>query len=68
MKKRENKVPIQNRSILTFEEASDYSGIGINRLRSLAHEDGCKWIIYVGTQLKIKRIALDEFILSQETI
>lgn len=68
MEKREHKVPIQNRSTLTFDEASDYSGIGVNRLRTLAHEDGCTWTILVGTQLKVKRIALDEFILSQKTI
>lgn len=55
-------VPIWHKSNLTLEEAAAYSGIGINKLRELTNEKGCKYVLFVGTKRLIKRQLLDEYI------
>ena len=49
-------IPIWEKSNLTLEEAAAYSGIGINKLRSLS--DNEHW---VGSKRLIKRRKLDEY-------
>ena len=36
-------VPIWEKSNLTLQEAAAYSGIGVNKLRELSDEKGCKF-------------------------
>ena len=55
-------VPIWEKSNLTVEEAAAYSGIGMNKLRSLTDEDSCPFVLWVGTKRLIKRRRLDEYI------
>lgn len=54
-------VPIWEKSNLTVEEAAAYSGIGMNKLRSLTDEDSCPFVLWVGTKRLIKRRRLDEY-------
>ena len=55
-------VAIENKSLLTFEEAAAYSGIGSNRLRQLTDDEDCDFVLWIGSHRKIKRQKLDEFI------
>lgn len=56
-------VPIWQKSNLTLEEAAAYSGIGINKLRSMTDSDECKFVFWNGTKrLMIKRRKLDEYL------
>lgn len=55
-------VPILEKSNLTLEEASAYSGIGINKLRQLTNDDNCKFVLWVGCKRLIKRKAFDSYI------
>ena len=55
-------VPIWERSLLTLNEASDYTGIGVNKLRALISKPNSKLIMWVGSRKMIKRRKLDEFI------
>lgn len=55
-------VPIWERSLLTIEEAADYTGIGINRLRIFAQTPHNDMVFYVGTKRMIKRKKLEEYI------
>ncbi len=55
-------VPIWEKSNLTLEEAAAYSGIGINKLRTLTNKDDCTFVLWVGTKRLIKRKRLDEYI------
>ena len=41
-------VPIWEKSNLTLKEAASYSGLGINFLRDLTNEPGCKFVLFVG--------------------
>lgn len=54
-------VPIWEKSNLTLEEAAAYSGIGVNKLRDLSDEEGCKFVLWVGNKRLIKRRQLDQF-------
>ena len=55
-------VPIWEKSILSLEEASAYSGIGMRRLRNLTKRTGCPFLIWVGSHRRIKRKLLDEYL------
>lgn len=47
---------------LSIPEAAKYSGIGINKLRRMAHEPDCPFVMYIGNRCVIKREAFEEFI------
>lgn len=55
-------VPIWEKSKLTLEEASAYSGIGINKLRELSNEKNCRFVLWCRSKRLIKRKLLDEYI------
>ena len=55
-------VPIWQKANLTLEEAALYSNIGINRLRELTEEPGCKFVLFVGKKRLIKRRLFELFI------
>lgn len=40
-------VPIWEKTNLTLEEAAAYSGIGINKLRQITNEPGCRFVLWV---------------------
>lgn len=50
-----NKIPINDKMLLTLEEAAEYSNIGINKIRQLAGEPRCPFVLYVGKKKLIKR-------------
>ena len=43
-------VPIWEKSNLTLEEAAAYSGIGINKLRTLSDGEHCQFVLWVGSR------------------
>jgi len=55
-------VPIWERVNLTLEEASAYTGIGINRLRELADNPDCEFVLWVGNRRLLKREKLKEYL------
>ena len=55
-------MPIWEKSNLTLEEASAYSGIGINKLREMTNAKNCQFVIWVGNKRLIKRKLLDAYI------
>ena len=59
---RKRNVPIWERSLLTILEASDYTGIGINKLRRIAANAQSNLVIYVGSKKMFKRKKLDEYL------
>ena len=61
-------VPIWEKVNLTLEEASTYSGIGINTLRDLTNEKNCNFVLFVGTKRLIKRKLFEKFLESTYVI
>ena len=56
-------IPVWEKVALTAEEASEYSNIGVNRIRELMNEPGCTFVFYVGNGKKlIKRKEFERFI------
>lgn len=55
-------IPIWEKTHLTLEEASAYTGIGINKLRELTNERHCTFVLFVGTKRMIKRKQLDAYL------
>ncbi len=56
------KVPINEKLMLTFEEARDLTGIGINRIREMAKDPDCDFVLHVGKRSLIKRKRFEEFL------
>ena len=54
-------VPVWEKSNLTLEEAAAYSGIGINKLRTITDNETCPFVLWVGSKRLIKRKKLDEY-------
>ena len=55
-------VPIWEKANLTLEEAAAYSGIGTGKLREFTNEEGCNFVLWVGTKRLIKKRLFDQFI------
>lgn len=55
-------IPIWEKSNLTLEEASSYSGIGINKLRELSNDKNCTFVLWNGSKRLIKRKVLDDYL------
>lgn len=48
------RVEIKDKLNLTIEEAAAYSNIGMNKLRSMADEPSCPFVLYIGKRKVIK--------------
>ena len=46
---------------LTLKEASEYSGIGLNRLRKIS-DDNKELVLFIGNKRLIKRKVLEKFL------
>ncbi|MCI8615127.1 MAG: hypothetical protein HFJ01_08530 [Lachnospiraceae bacterium] len=57
-----SKIPIWEKSNLTFREAAEYSNIGINRIEELLKIPNCKFVLYVGKKKLVKRREFDKFL------
>ena len=66
--KKKKEVRISEKPTITLEEAAAYTGIGINRLRSLSNRSDCRFVIYVGSKRMIKRKQFEEFLESNYSI
>lgn len=55
-------LPLDQKYLLTLEEASAYSGIGINRLREISNESNCSFVMWSGKHRKIKRKLFEKWI------
>ena len=56
------KVPIWEKVLLTLEEAANYTGIGINKLREISNNEDCSFIIWNGSKRLFKRAKLEEYL------
>ena len=67
--KRKIEIPIWNKQNLTLEEASKYSQIGIDKLRTITDDENCNFVLWVGNRKRlIKRKLFDQYINSIDRI
>ena len=62
MKKNIQDIPIKDKLNLTIEEAAIYSNIGINKLRKIADEPNCSFVLYIGKRKIIKRKEFERYL------
>ena len=55
-------VPIHEKLLLTIKEAAIYSNIGINRIDSMLREDGCPFVLFVGSKKLVKRREFEAYL------
>ncbi len=55
-------VPIHEKLLLTIKEAAMYSNIGINRIDSMLREEGCPFVLFVGSKKLVKRREFEAYI------
>lgn len=58
-------VPIWKKINLTVEEASQYSGIGITKLKEISNREDCPFVLWNGTKRLIKRKQFEEYLSTQ---
>lgn len=61
-------VPIWERVNLTIDEATQYFGIGRNKLLELTNDEDCEFVLFNGTKRLIKRKAFEKFLNTQYSI
>ena len=61
-------VPIKDKLLLTIKEAAVYSNIGINRIEAMLKEDGCPFVLFVGSKKLVKRKEFEEYLSSRFVI
>lgn len=55
-------IPLSKKPLLSVAEASDYSGIGRDKLYELTSRDNCPFVFWVENHRMIKREKFEEFI------
>ena len=61
-------IPIWEKMTLTAEEAAAYSNIGVNKIRSMADEPQCPFVVFVGNRKLIKRKEFEKYIANRNSI
>lgn len=68
MDKENGRVPLWHKTVLSLEEAAEYTGIGINTLRRISDTDNCPFVLWIGNKRTIKREVFDEYIRDKYSI
>ena len=55
-------IPIWEKRNLTLEEAAEYFGIGVSKIRELSNQEGCEFVLWIGTKRLIKRRKLEQYL------
>lgn len=64
-----NYIPVWEKLNITIEEAANYSGIGIQKIRELMKEKDCDFVLKIGSKKNlIKRAKFEKYIMSHEAI
>lgn len=57
-----DKIPIWQKTTLTLEEAANYTGIGVNKLRELSNNEDCNFVLWNGSKRLLKREKLESYL------
>lgn len=61
-------IPVYKKAVLSAQEASEYSNIGIHKIQELLRTPNCPFVLYVGTKKLVKRKLFEDFINKQLVI
>lgn len=60
-KKREA-IPLNQKVLLTLEEAAQYTGLGVNKLRDISNDEHCTFVLWNGSKRMLKRTKLEDYL------
>lgn len=55
-------VPICEKFLLTLEEAAQYTGLGMQKLRDISNDENCNFVLWNGSKRMFKREKLEEYL------
>lgn len=55
-------VPIQEKVLLTLEEAAEYTGLGMQKLRNISNFESCRFVLWNGSKRMFKRKELEAYL------
>ena len=61
-------IPIWEKRNLTLEEAAEYFGIGVSKIRELSNQENCDFVLWIGTKRLIKRIKFEQYLDAAKSI
>ena len=61
-------VPVWEKAMLTLEEASAYTGVGICKLREISSYDDCDFVLWIGNKRLFKKDRLMKFLENEFSI
>lgn len=65
---RRKEISLCEKLLLSIGETADYSGLGINKIRSLLAEPDCPFALTVGRKQMIKRNEFEKFVSQSRNI
>lgn len=66
--RKRSSVPLWERVLLSLNEAAEYTGLGIQKLRKISDDDDCSFVLWVGNKRMFKRRKLQEYLEEQTSI
>ena len=61
-KSRRPDIPFWEKSSLTIDEASVYSGVGRDKLREMTDREDCPFVLWIGSKRLIRRKRFDDYL------
>ena len=55
-------IPVWEKINLTINEASEYSNIGLNKIREMTYQPNCSFVLFVGKKRLIKRKSFEQYL------
>ena len=55
-------IPFWEKSNLTIEEAAAYFNIGVHKLRRMAYDEKCPYVLWIGRKRLIKKACFEEYL------
>ncbi len=68
VRRKRTEVPLWQKGLLTLEEAAEYTGLGLQKLRELSNDDRCEFVLWNGAKRMFKRKKLEEYLDNQFSI
>lgn len=59
---------LNEKKLLSVEEAAELFGIGRSKIRELTNDRDCPFVLWIGGHRKIKRAQFEEFIMKQYSV
>lgn len=63
-----SRVPLWKKMNLTVEEAAEYSGIGVSKIKETSNQKNCPFVLWNGTKRLIKRKQFEDYLETQYSV